>query len=72
MNSNALNILVISKRTFPKEKACIIDMLCYLIYVKKFIVYNIASNTKVVSFMESQPIFTIEQILYMQGVKSFA
>ena len=47
-------------------------MLCYLIYVKKFIVYNIASNTKVVSFMESQPIFTIEQILYMQGVKSFA
>ena len=33
---NVLNILVICKRTFPKEKACMIDMLCYLIYVKKF------------------------------------
>ena len=33
---NVLNILVICKRTFPKEKKCIIDMLCYLTYVKKF------------------------------------
>ena len=31
INSNALNILVISKRTFPKEKACLTDMLFYLI-----------------------------------------
>ena len=33
---NALNILVICKRTFPKEKTYTIDMLCYLIYVKKY------------------------------------
>ena len=33
---NVLNILVICKRTFPKEKKYIIDMLCYLTYVKKF------------------------------------
>ena len=33
INSNPLNILVICKRTFPKEKTCIIDM-CYVIYVK--------------------------------------
>ena len=38
INSNALNILVICKRTFPKEKACIIDM-CYLIYVKNMKVH---------------------------------
>ena len=25
-----MNVLVICKRTYPKEKACIIDMLCYL------------------------------------------
>ena len=36
INSNALNILVIYKRTFPKEKTCIIDMLCYFIYIKKY------------------------------------
>ena len=36
INSNALSILVICKRTFPKEKTSIIDMLCYLIYVKKY------------------------------------
>ena len=33
---NALNILVICKRTFPKEKTFIIDMLRYLIYIKKY------------------------------------
>ena len=36
MNSNALNILVICKRTFPKEKTCVIDILCYLCYVKNY------------------------------------
>ena len=30
---NALDILVICKITFPKEKTCIIDMWCYLIYI---------------------------------------
>ena len=33
---NAFNILVICKRTFPKEKTFIIDMLRYLIYIKKY------------------------------------
>ena len=31
-----MNTLVIGKRIFPKEKKSIIDMLCYLIYVKKY------------------------------------
>ena len=30
---NALDILVICKRTLQKDKTCIIDMLCYLIYI---------------------------------------
>ena len=36
ISSNVMNILVICKRTFPTEKTCIIDMLSYLIYVKKY------------------------------------
>ena len=36
INSNALNILVISKRIFSKEKTGIIHMLCDLVYVKKY------------------------------------
>ena len=31
-----MNILFICKRTFPKEKKHIIDMLCYLIFIKKY------------------------------------
>ena len=40
-----MNTLVIGKRIFPKEKKSIIDMLCYLIYVKKYenTFYNIVS-----------------------------
>ena len=43
INSNALNILVISKRIFSKEKAGIIHMLCDLVYVKKY--WNIFYNS---------------------------
>ena len=43
MKSNALNILVICKITFPKEKTCIIDMLCYLIYVENRKIHFITS-----------------------------
>ena len=41
INANAWNILVICKRTFPREKTCITDMLCYLIYVKNMKIHFI-------------------------------
>ena len=43
INSNALNILVTCKRRFPKEKTHIINMLCYLIYVKNMKIHFITS-----------------------------